>query len=253
MADTDNQTDSAISGQDAYTGVENLEVMAEAVNYNRYLVDLVVSGGAPGDRVLDFGAGAGTFARPVSAAGFQVTCVEPDDHLRGILAREGMAVADAIGGVPAESADYVYTLNVLEHIEDDMAALRELFRVLRPGGRMLVYVPAFQVLYTSMDRRVGHHRRYRLKPLVEMVRDAGFSIRRAAYADSLGFGAALVYRMADPGDGRVGSRGLKLYDHWVFPLSRRLDTFLGRWFGKNVVIMADKPGSSHGERNRELE
>jgi SAM-dependent methyltransferase len=235
------RSDPTLAGDDSYTGVENLEVMAEAVNYNRYLVDLVTSAAMPGCRAIDFGAGAGTFARPVAAAGFDVTCVEPDDHLRGILAREGLAAVAGLVDVPAGSADYAYTLNVLEHIEDDSAALGELFGVLRPGGRLLVYVPAFQVLYTSMDRKVGHHRRYRLKALTDKVRRAGFSLRQSCYADCLGFGAALVYRMLDPGDGRVNSRGLKLYDRYVFPLSRRLDTLLGRWFGKNVLIIAEKP------------
>lgn len=232
--------DSAPADLDSYTGVENLEVMAEAVNYNSYLLDLVVGGGISGRRVIDFGAGAGTFARPVAAAGFDVTCVEPDARLRSILSRNGMATTDDIVNVPNESAGYVYTLNVLEHIEDDAAAVKELFRVLGPGGRLLVYVPAFQILYTSMDRKVGHYRRYRLRPLVAMLRRAGFSIQRATYADSLGFGATLIYRVIDPGDGRVSSRGLKLYDRWVFPLSRRLDSLLGRWFGKNILVLAEK-------------
>jgi len=249
MAEADNSSDPALAGNDPYSGVDNLEVMAEAVNYNRYLVDLVIAAGTPGCRVIDFGAGAGTFARPVLAAGFAVTCVEPDDHLRGILARDGLGVAADIAEVPDGSADYVYTLNVLEHIDDDLAALRHLFRVLRPGGRLLVYVPAFQVLYTSMDRKVGHHRRYRLRALADKVRSAGFSVRRATYADCLGFGAALTYRMVDPGDGRVNSRGLKLYDRYVFPLSRRLDPLLGRWFGKNVLILADKPESVRDDRH----
>lgn len=250
MADKDNETDSTISGHDAYTGVENLEVMAEAVNYNSYLVELVVGGGATGRRVIDFGAGAGTFAMPVAAAGFEVTCIEPDTHLRSILARNGLAATGDIVEVPDESADYVYTLNVLEHIEDDMAAIGELFRVLGPGGRLLVYVPAFQLLYTSMDRKVGHYRRYRLRPLVEMLRRTGFSIRRATYADSLGFGATLIYRVIDPGDGRVSSGGLKFYDRWVFPLSRRLDSVLGRWFGKNVLVLAEKPAAGNRECHR---
>lgn len=246
MAKTNDRILPAQGRDEAYTGVDNLEVMAEAVNYNRYLLDLVMSAASPGCRVIDFGAGAGTFARPVSAAGFPVTCVEPDDRLRSMLAGDGLAVAADITEVPDGSADYVYTFNVLEHIEDDAAALEDLFRVLEPGGRLLIYVPAFNVLYTSMDRKVGHYRRYRVGPLVEMIRRAGFVVRRAGYADSLGFGAALAYRLVDPGDGRVGSRGLKIYDRWVFPLSRRLDPVLGRWFGKNVLILADKPAAGTG-------
>ncbi len=228
-------------GDEAYTGVENLEVMAEAVNYNRYLVNLIVANRHAGDATVDFGAGAGTFAGPASESGLMVTCVEPDDHLREVLARKGLTAVADIKAVATESIDYLCTLNVLEHIEDDQGALNELARVLRPGGRLLVYVPAFQVLFTSMDRKVGHHRRYRLGGLTDKIRTAGFSVRDARYADSLGFGASLVYRAFDRGEGQVDRRGLRLYDRYCFPISLWVDRIFGRLFGKNAIVVAEKP------------
>ena len=170
-----------------------------------------------------------------------VTCVEPDDHLRQVLAHKGLTAVADIRAVATDSIDYLYTLNVLEHIEDDQGALNELARVLRPGGRLLVYVPAFQVLFTSMDRKVGHHRRYRLGGLTDKIRAAGFSVREARYADALGFGASLVYRAFDRGDGQVDRRGLRLYDRYCFPISLWLDRVFGRLFGKNAIVVAEKP------------
>ena len=68
-----------------YTGIENLEVMREAENYNRYLQSLVARHAGDARRVIDFGAGSGTFAIPCAAAGFDVTAVEPDDLMHAII------------------------------------------------------------------------------------------------------------------------------------------------------------------------
>ena len=95
--------------QQAYSGVDNLEVMSEAENYNRYLLDLVRSHARRDGRVLDFGAGSGQFALPLAQLGFDVTALEPDELLRSRLRGQIAAVAD-----PDELADgsfqCIYTL-----------------------------------------------------------------------------------------------------------------------------------------------
>src|SRR5882672_7078720 len=111
---------------DAYSGAKNLEVMASAVNYNRFLTELVLRYARKGDRVLDFGAGIGTFAGRVEAAGYAVRCVERDHDQAAHIADAGMSVVRALDEIEPQSVDYIYTLNVLEHIEDDVGALREL-------------------------------------------------------------------------------------------------------------------------------
>jgi SAM-dependent methyltransferase len=221
-----------------YTGVENLEVMREAENYNRYLQSLVERHAAGAKRVIDFGAGSGTFAIPCAAAGFDLTAVEPDDHLRKILAAARVhAVAD-VATLPDQAFQFAYTLNVLEHIEDDVAALRALRAKLVPQGALLVYVPAFPVLYTSMDARVRHVRRYTRATLRASLEAAGFEIVKMRYADSLGFAATLMFKALDDGSGGVNRRLLKLYDRLAFPVSRALDTLTHRWFGKNLLALA---------------
>jgi SAM-dependent methyltransferase len=224
-----------------YTGADNLEVMKEAVNYNRYLLDLIRTHAGDAKTVMDFGAGAGTFAAPTAQAGFDVTAVELDDGLRTHLARLGLRAAASAAELPANSIDYAYTLNVLEHIPDDVAALRELRNSLKPGARLLVYVPAFPVLFTSMDAKVGHIRRYKRNTLAAAVTAAGFTIDRVEYADSIGFFATLMFRLTDRGSGNIHVGLLKLYDRVVFPLSRALDLLTHRWFGKNLVLVARNP------------
>ena len=141
---------------------------------------------------LAVGAGAGTFARPVAAGGASVICMEPDDGLREELARSGLDVTATLADIEESSVDYAYTLNVLEHIRDASETIAELYRCLKPGGRLLVYVPAFQCLYSQMDAHVGHFRRYRRKPLVQLLESAGFDVISARYVDSLGKKLAIV-------------------------------------------------------------
>ena len=210
-------------------GGENLEVMAEARNYNHYLRDLVRRCGQGAGAVLDFGAGIGTFSDSLDVPNQRVHCVEPDAASRRVLCDKGFNAHADIAEVPDACVPYVFTLNVLEHIDDDSAALTELYRVLQPGGRLLVYVPAFQILFTSMDRHVGHVRRYRRPQLVERVAAAGFSIEKSAYADALGFFATLAYRCVDkPEPAPLNTGAVKLYDRLCFPLSRLLSSSTGQ-------------------------
>jgi SAM-dependent methyltransferase len=224
-----------------FPGTENLEVMRDAVNYNRYLLDLIRSHAGNSTRVMDFGAGSGTFAAPLSRSGFEVTAVELDDGLRAHLAEQGLRVAANTGALPARSFEYAYTFNVLEHIDDDVEALRGLRNTLVTGARLLIYVPAFQVLYTSMDANVGHVRRYSRAALVRNVRAAGFAVESWEFVDSLGFFATLIFRMTDRGRGEVNPRLLRVYDRIVFPVSRLLDRIFRRWFGKNLLLVARNP------------
>jgi SAM-dependent methyltransferase len=221
-----------------YSGTDVLEVLTEARNYNAYLLEQVLAGAAGARRVLDFGAGIGTFAREVRSHGHDVTCVELDAGQRARLVEQGLPAHADLSGVPDASFDYVYTLNVLEHIPDHAAAARELHRVLRPGGRLYAYVPAFQLLYSSFDRKVGHVRRYRRPELVSVLQGAGFTVERARYADSLGFLAALAFRAVAPDTGEVDRRAVVTFDRFVFPLSRRLDAVLGAVAGKNLAVLA---------------
>ena len=229
---------SSVEHDPGYSGVENLEVMQEAVTYNRFLLDAVRSRAPRAGRVLDFGAGGGQFAVPLAQLGFDVTALEPDERLRSRIAAGGVRAVAGPDELPAASLDYIYTLNVLEHIQDDVAALRELRSKLKAGGSVLIYVPAFPILYTSMDAKVGHVRRYTRKTLVAAVRTAGFTIERVAYVDSLGFFATLVFKLVGGSGGEINRSALKFYDRVLFPISRIIDRAAQRWFGKNLLLIA---------------
>ena len=223
-----------------YSGRDNLVAMEEAHRYNDFLQGLIVRHAPASGPWLDFGAGAGQFAIPLKRAGHDVMAVEVDAALSQGIARQGVTTFDALEKVPDESVAYVYALNVLEHISDDGNALRMLRRKLRPGGKLLVYVPAFQGLYSSMDALVGHYRRYRADGLRATVEQAGFEVESVAYADVVGYFASLVYKCLPGRDGTITPGSVALYDRWIFPVSRGLDRVASPWLGKNVYIVAHK-------------
>lgn len=221
-----------------YSGSENLEVMVEAVNYNAFLLSLIRSEARAGEVIVDFGAGIGTFAKALAVDGHRVQCVEPDQRQRERILEAGLLAFADIACLSEESVDLLYSLNVLEHIEDDLAALRTCHEKLRPGGRALIYVPAFQVLYSSMDKLVGHCRRYTRADLSEKVRLAGFEVIRNEYVDSAGFIASLLFKAFGSDNGVINRSALIAYDRYAFPVSRLLDRVFNRVFGKNVLLLA---------------
>ena len=215
--------------------------MLEAVNYNRYLRGLVARYAASATTAMDFGAGIGTFSDSPGLPPQSIHCVEPDASARATLAARGFPVHASLEGVDEQSIDFAFSLNVLEHIEDDAAALRHLHTRLKPGGRLFIYVPAFMSLYTSMDRHVGHCRRYRLGELKNRLASAGFDVESSGYADALGFLATLVLKLFDSNEpAPLNPRMVRLYDRVFFPVSRLLSFFLRPVLGKNVWALAVK-------------
>ena len=104
----------------------------------------------------------------------------------------------------------------------------------------MIFVPAFPMLYSEMDRRIGHFRRYRLKALESATERAGFVVDRASYVDSLGFFGSLVYKWLFSREGKISEWMVGTYDRYVFPVSTGLDPFAGRIFGRNAIVLAHR-------------
>jgi len=228
----------------SYSGNRNLQTVINAKNYNDRLAVLVSCFADHALRVLDAGSGIGTFAKILRETkafdGKDIVCLEPDPDQAVISCDSGLRTEIDIAALEDGSFDYIYSLNVIEHIEDDATAMREWATKLKPGGVMFLYVPAHQFLMSSMDTMVGHYRRYTRKTLTHAVERAGLAIMSPArYADSLGFFVTLVYKFTVK-DASLSSISVKLFDA-IFPVNRLLDPLFSRLFGKNVWIVAQKP------------
>jgi SAM-dependent methyltransferase len=92
------------------------------------------------------------------------------------------------------SADLILALDVIEHVENDVAALEECRRILKPGGTLVVTVPAFMALWSPWDECLGHKRRYTAPQLLDRLGGAGFSVKRSGYFFFFVFPAAALVR-----------------------------------------------------------
>jgi len=223
---------------------EVLEDLRSAVNYLEWLVDLT----EPwlGDDPLEVGSGLGDAAARWAAAGRPVTASEADPSRLALL-RERFAGHASVRvrelAVPIrETADYsaVVALNVLEHIEDDVAALRDFARLVRPGGRIVLVVPAFEQAMSKFDREIGHFRRYRVASMTETLHAAGLRPVQVQYINSLGLLGWMTLVKALGGRPREGMP-LKIYDKLVVPMLRRVEARLRMPFGQSVLAVAEKP------------
>lgn len=150
--------------------------------------------------LLDIGLGTGANASVFQKLGFKVEGVEPEPEAIKIAQQTapGVPVMQApFPGAPLQEGRYgvAVMLDVLEHLEDDTAALREAARVLSPGGVLLITVPAFRFLWTRHDELAHHKRRYRRAELVERIGAAGLEPVFVSYYNYLLFPPIALVRL----------------------------------------------------------
>ena len=219
-----------------------LESLSSAVRYRRWLADLA----RPylGEHPIEIGSGNGDYAaewvrtsdRQPPIVSF--TATEADEERAAALARrfaghpvvrtrpllvgDGRPTADSgpVGVEPAHTAAVAY--NVLEHIADDVGAVRAMARLVRPGGAVVVLVPAFPSAMSRFDVAIGHYRRYTRRTLRETLTSGGLDIELLRYVNPIGLVSWYVTVKGLgvwPDDGWL----LRLYDRLVVPIARAVD------------------------------
>jgi SAM-dependent methyltransferase len=221
-----------------YAGKLELQQTEALRNYNRFICRLFrreYQGGV----ILDFGAGIGTLTDQMSDLG-DIVCIEVDPEQSEALRAKGYKVLASVDLLGDDTVSFAYSSNVLEHLDDDLGALRAIHQKMRRGGRLALFVPAFESIWTANDDRVGHKRRYTQESLVDIVARSGFQVENAYYVDSIGFMLARLFRLIGSKDGSLSTTHLIMFDRVIFPISRAMDMVCRRLFGKNVYLVAQK-------------
>ena len=224
----------------AYVGDE-LSLFAEAKNFHLRYVGLF--GSDLRGKVLEVGAGMGTFTGYLRGCVESVTACEPDpvllEHLRTRFGSTVTAIAGGIADVPdaAGPFDAIVYVDVLEHIEDDVAEVGRAAALLKPGGALLIGGPAHPYLFSPFDDAIGHCRRYN-RTMVDqiLVGNAGLVLERFCYFDSAGMVLSLANRWVSKRS--APTRGqIRFWDRVVLPFSRVVDPLLMYRLGKSFVAV----------------
>jgi len=226
---------------------QDLEAMLSAPQYCAW----ILSQFEPylGNTVAEVGAGSGNFSSQlINKIDGTLIAVEPSARMFSLLKKRfadnprvicephfSVDVAAAYRG----SLDSIAYVNVLEHVQDDLQELVEAYDALRPGGHVCIFVPALPFLFSTFDASVGHHRRYSKRQLVSLIRESGFEIVKLRYFDIAGvlpwfLCMKMLHWSLTPG--RAG-----LYDRFVVPFMRKIESFISPPIGKNLIVVVRRP------------
>ncbi|SDT74096.1 class I SAM-dependent methyltransferase [Actinoplanes derwentensis] len=224
---------------------EVLEGLATAVNHRRWFVELALP--YLGDNPIEIGSGLGDYAIEWAEHLPKFTATEADPD-RLVLLKERMDEYSNITVrqmlLPADDANSEYSAavsyNVLEHIEDHVGALRSMKELVRPGGKVIIIVPAFMFAMSQVDIATGHIRRYTKKTLGAAFTEAGLEIEKLHYANALGllgyYTATSIFKLA-PKEGPM----VKIYDSVVLPVTKTAEKVFRPPFGQSVFCVARVP------------
>jgi SAM-dependent methyltransferase len=215
--------------------------------------------------ILDVGCGTGLNMKYLERWG-SVTGVDPSPASLSFCRERGHSslVMAPVERLPFadDRFDLVTALDVMEHLDDDLAGFKEIQRVLKPGGRALVLVPAYKFLWSLQDEVSHHRRRYLGHELETVVRESGLAIERLTYANTLLFpvifGGRLALKLIRRYNKSIQNEN-SLHPGWsngiltaIFkaevPLLRRFDAP----FGVSILAVARKLPDTHPDRPTSL-
>lgn len=236
---------------DDQSGLETLELFADKDNFNEWLFSIL----APycKDNLLEIGSGIGNISALLEKKFSEVYLSDLHEYYCGLLRtrfknspsiREvyqlDLAVGQAAVSYPGLTGkfDTIIASNVIEHIEDDSLAVRNCSAMLKPGGQLVILVPAYMSLYNSFDKELGHYRRYTRKTLTALLEGQGLEVSHTQYFNTLGvlgwwFSGSVLKKKILPGN------QLSLYNKLI-PLIRVFDSLFLRKAGLSVIAVGKK-------------
>lgn len=229
--------------QEDYFG-KDLEAMSFALNYHKWILD-EFKAFIKGD-VAEIGAGIGDVSKML--LNFDITSLssfEPSKNMFIQLSKEvrGLNKVNAYNlffddKIDDNTFDTVIYINVLEHIEKDLQEIKNVYRTLRKGGHVLVFVPALPFLYSDFDAKIGHFKRYMKNDLMTIAHNVGLEIVKLNYFDLAGiipwYLNFVVFKNG------MNARSVNSYDKLIVPIMRRVEQVITAPIGKNLLLVARK-------------
>jgi 2-polyprenyl-3-methyl-5-hydroxy-6-metoxy-1,4-benzoquinol methylase len=211
-----------------------------------------------GSRILEIGAGHGNFAALVLEQGAceRYTALEPSPHFSRALQElagrtpgleHRQAPLTELTGADLGAFDTVLSIHVLEHIEDDLGFLTSALQAVRPGGHVITLVPALPALYATLDRQIGHFRRYTQQMAADLARRAGAELLLNRYdnlAGVLGWWWACKIRGLDYRTGPRKAaliRYFEVFSKFVLPVASRVERRFPPPVGLNLTFVLRRP------------
>jgi len=223
------------------------ERMARAANYFAWQHRLVTR--ELGQRVIEIGCGIGNFTRlildreAVLAVDAEPGCIErlrkrfPDQSNLQAVACDVMA--PEFNELQSFRADSCVCLNVLEHIEHDLDALRRMAAVLAPGGVIILLVAASPALYGRIDELLGHQRRYTRASISRLARQAGLKVKTSYYLNAIGFFGWWTNSHILKRDAQSTAQ-IDFFDRYVVPIASRVEKLIHPPFGQSLFVVLEK-------------
>jgi SAM-dependent methyltransferase len=216
--------------------------IAQATNYVSWILDRFRP--FVGRTVLEIGTGYGTYRPQIRGVDYTSIDIDPvavakalEQDPTGNYLVADIASPTILDNLGVGKFDTIICSNVLEHVENDSAALDNIHKLLAPGGHLLLFVPAHPALYGDMDRLAGHCRRYTRSGLCTLAQQAGFRRVEAIYFNplgGLGWWVNTFRRYTDLNSPAINSQIL-IFDRWLIPVSRAINPLFQNFFGQSVL------------------
>jgi ubiquinone/menaquinone biosynthesis C-methylase UbiE len=230
------------------TGSEVLEVIASADKFNHWMYETIkpFSKG----NILEIGSGIGNISKFFIEQGARITLSDFDDYYIEYLNKKYSNQKINIISIDLQQENFeqqhtgkkevfdsIIMLNVLEHIQDDSLALKNCSYLLKPGGNIIILTPSYSFLYSSIDKALGHYRRYSLAELNNILIRNHFNVKKRFRFNALGIPAwfyGKILRLKT-----IPSKEMNFYNK-LTPIARLIDRISFRKAGLSCIIIGEK-------------
>ena len=217
--------------------VAALETVSFAKNYNNYVFNLILAR-INGERIADFGAGYGNFCLFLKSKKTDVVAVAVNEKAIQKLEESHIPNYKNLEELKVKYHTIV-SLNVLEHIDDDLKVLTEMSKYLDTDGKIILYLPSSQIIWSELDELVNHKRRYSRKLIKKLAVGANLEINQIISVDFVGWAVILLSKLL-PIKMDFSKNKIVFYDMFIFKYFKYLDLIFKNVIGKNLLIVLSK-------------